>query len=97
MWANMFSIVFLTCGVWVVVANWACTVASYLQPQRIQRDACVVPFAAQVFAAVAAIFSAYAASPLLSASMFWVVALADVALLQVFRVPACLLKTYLKT
>jgi hypothetical protein len=84
MWANVFSCLFLTLGAWIVAVNWACTAANYMLPQSAKRDVCAVPFAAQVFVAVAALISSCAASPLLSAWIFWVVALTDVSLLQLF-------------
>jgi hypothetical protein len=68
----------------MVAVNWTCTVANYVLPQRAKREACVVPLAAQIFVAVAAIISSRATSPLLSAWILWAVALTDVSLLQLF-------------
>lgn len=93
MWANFFSCVLLAFGLWVVALNWACTVASYrLQQARMQWGACVVPVVAQIFVGAAAIIASHAAAPLLPGWSFWVVAFADVALLQILYVPVFLLR-----
>jgi len=93
MWANFFSCVLLALGLWVVALNWACTVASYrLQQSRMQWGACVVPVVAQIFVGVAAIFTSHSAAPLLPGWLFWFVAFADVALLQILYVPVFLLR-----
>lgn len=93
MWANFFSCVLLAFGLWVVALNWACTVASYrLQQSRMQWGACVVPLVAQIFVGAAAIVASHNALPLLPGWLFWLVAFADVALLQILYVPVFLLR-----
>jgi hypothetical protein len=88
MWANIFSCVLLTCGIWVVALNWACAAASHrLQRPLIRRDVCAVPVVAQIFVCAAATVSSYTASPLLPGWLFWLVAFADLALLQILCWP----------
>ncbi len=93
MWANFFSCVLLALALWVVALNWACTAASYrLQQSRMQWGACVVPVVAQIFVGAAAVVASHAAAPLLPGWLFWLVAFADVALLQILYVPVFLLR-----
>jgi hypothetical protein len=93
MWASFFSCVLLGFGLWVVALNWACTVASYrLQQSRMQWGACVVPVVAQVLVGTAALVSSLSASPLLPGWLFWLVAMTDVALLQILYLPVLLMR-----
>jgi hypothetical protein len=83
----------LTFGIWIVVLNWACAIASYrLQQSRMQRGVCVVPAVAQVLVAAAALVSSLGSSPLLPGWFFWLVALTDVALLQILYLPVLLVR-----
>ena len=90
---NVGSSIVLALAAFMVVFNWRCVVASYrFRRQGIDRHVSTVPAVAQVLVLVAAFISSSSPSPLVPGWVFCLVALSDVALLQVLYLPVFLLR-----
>lgn len=90
---NIVSVIFLVLAGYVVLLNWACVIASYRYWRGgVKRHVSTIFAVVQLLVAGAAIASRFATNAWLPHWLFWFVAFADAALLQLFVFPILLLR-----
>jgi hypothetical protein len=91
--ANIVSVVLLVLAGYVVLLNWAGVIASYrFWRGGVKRHVSTIFAVVQLLVVAAASASAFATSAWLPHWLFWLVALADAALLQLLFFPILLLR-----